>query len=120
MIKRLQVKNYKSLKEIDIELGKRNILVGPNMSGKSNLIDCLKFLTHISILGVTQAFLNRGGFQEVAWKGGGGGAISFQLLIEKERNTEEPKKTYEYEISIIGSPSGLISIEREHLIVKTA
>ena len=39
MIKRLQVKNYKSLKDLDLELNRTNILVGPNMSGKSNLID---------------------------------------------------------------------------------
>ena len=69
MIKRLQVKNYKSLKNLDLELGKRNLLVGPNMSGKSNLIDSLKFLTQTCISGVNAAFLERGGFSEVAWKG---------------------------------------------------
>jgi predicted ATPase len=117
MIKRLQIKNYKSLKNLDLELGKRNLLVGPNMSGKSNLIDCLKFLSHICILGVTQAFLNRGGFREVAWKGKDKGSISFGLTIEQERGIEE-QKIYQYEISIAGSPTGLISIEREHLAVK--
>jgi predicted ATPase len=117
MIKRLQVKNYKSLKDVDIELGEKNVLVGPNMSGKSNFLDCLKFLTNICIQGVTQAFLSRGGFSEVAWKGFGGDRISFQILIELERTPKESKKTFEYEISIMGAPSGLISIEREHLII---
>jgi predicted ATPase len=119
MIKRLQIKNYKSLKNLDLELGKRNLLVGPNMSGKSNLIDCLKFLSHICILGVTQAFLNRGGFREVAWKGKDKGSISFGLTIEQERGIEE-QKIYQYEISIAGSPTGLISVEREYLTVKVA
>jgi predicted ATPase len=119
MIKRLRVKNYKSLKNLDIEIGKRNLLVGPNMSGKSNLIDCLKFLSHICILGVTQAFLNRGGFQEVAWKGEEKGPIYFSLTIEQQKDFEE-QKIFEYEISIAGSPTGLISIEREYLEVKKA
>ncbi len=39
MIKKLNVKNYKTLKELDLDLGNTNILVGPNMSGKTNLID---------------------------------------------------------------------------------
>lgn len=121
MIKKLQVKNYKSLKNLDLELGRRNVLVGPNMSGKSNLIDCFKFLTQMCISGVSRVFLDRGGFSEVVWKGESDGPISFRLVIEQEANEEESGKSYEYEISIAGSPTtGLISIERENLIVKTA
>lgn len=118
MIKKLQIRNYKSLKSLDLELGKRNVLVGPNMAGKSNLIDCLKFLSHMTIFGVTQAFLNRGGFQEVAWKGADNGPISFLLFIAEGVNEKDMGKEFEYEISIIGSPEGLVSIEREHLKIR--
>lgn len=111
MIKKLQVKNYKSLKDVDLEPGLRNVLVGPNMSGKSNLIDCFKFLTHICTRGLNDAFMTRGGFPEVVWKGEDDGPISFRLVIDYG-------KSYEYEISIIGAPSGLITIEREYLTVK--
>lgn len=114
MIKKIHIKNYKSLKDIDLELGRRNMLVGPNMSGKSNLLDCFKFLTQMCISGVNKAFLNRGGFSEVVWKGENGGPISFQLVIEHGTN----EKSYEYEISITGATQDLISIEREHLTVK--
>lgn len=118
MIKRLQVKNYKSLKEIDLELGLRNVLVGPNMAGKSNLIDCFKFLTHMCISGVNTAFMNRGGFSEVMWKGEDDGPISFRLVIEHETTERESERSYEYEIAITGTTTGLISIEKEHLTVK--
>ena len=117
MIKKLSVRNYKSLKNLDLELNRTNVLVGPNMSGKSNLIDCFKFLTQISIFGVSKAFLDRGGFPEVAWKGEDSGPISFQLAIEQEANEKEPERHYEYEISITGSHTGLISITREYLAV---
>ena len=43
MIKRVRVRNFLSLKDVDLELGVRNLLVGPNMSGKSNLISCGRF-----------------------------------------------------------------------------
>lgn len=45
MIKRLHVKNYKSFKEMEVELGKFNVIIGPNASGKSNFIELLKFIS---------------------------------------------------------------------------
>ncbi len=120
MIKKLSVINYKSLKNLDLELSRTNVLVGPNMSGKSNLIDCFKFLTQMSIFGVNKAFLDRGGFSEVAWKGEDSGPISFKLAIGQEANEKEPERHYEYEISITGSHTGLISITREYLTVASS
>ncbi|MEW6675852.1 MAG: AAA family ATPase [Nitrospirota bacterium] len=115
MIKELHIKNYKSLKDLKLELSRRNVLVGPNMSGKSNIIDYFKFLTQMCIFGVNTAFMNRGGFLEVLWKGEDEGPISFRLVIEIDG------KEYEYEISITVSPvnSSLLSIIKESLIVKT-
>ncbi len=117
MITKLRVENFLSLKDVEVELGpKNNIFVGPNMAGKSNLIDCFKFLTHMVSGGLTKAILDRGGFSEIVWKGGDENRFSFQLAAQVE---EEPKKTYEYAITIFGSPTGLLSVEREHLVVKT-
>lgn len=42
MFKRLVVQNFLSLKSIDMELGKVNVLVGPNASGKSNIARALQ------------------------------------------------------------------------------
>ncbi|ODS36436.1 hypothetical protein BEH94_01335 [Candidatus Altiarchaeales archaeon WOR_SM1_SCG] len=47
MLKRLKVKNFKSLENFEVEFGKFNVLVGRNNSGKSNVIDCLKFLSEL-------------------------------------------------------------------------
>src|SRR3989338_6153222 len=118
MIKRLKVRNFLSLKDADLELGTRNVLVGPNMSGKSNLIDCFRFLTSMVISGLNKAFLDRGGFQEVVWKGGDESRISFGLTVEDSFVEKQPKKVYDYEISIVGSPTGLIAVEKEKLTVR--
>jgi len=118
MIKRLRVRNFLSLKDVDLELGAKNLLVGPNMSGKSNLIDCFRFLTTMVISGLNKAFLDRGGFQEVLWKGGDESRISFALTVEDSFAEKHLKKIYDYEISIVGSPTGLIAVERERLTVK--
>jgi predicted ATPase len=116
MITRLRVKNYLSLQDVDLELRPRtNVFVGPNMSGKSNLIDCFRFLSHMVSAGLNKAFLDRGGFAEVVWQGGDENRISFQVMAHVE---EEPKKSYDYTITIVGSTTGLIAVEREHLAVK--
>ncbi len=119
MIKRLRVRNYLSLKDVDLELGGRNILVGPNMSGKSNLIDCLRFLTTMVSSGLNNAFQARGGFQEVVWKGGNERRIFFGLTVDEPFVEEESKRLCEYEISIVGGPTGSFTVEREILTVQT-
>ncbi|MBI3080364.1 MAG: AAA family ATPase [candidate division NC10 bacterium] len=119
MIKRLRVRNYLSLRDIDLELSRRNVLIGPNMAGKSNLVDCLRFLTTMVTSGVNKAFLDRGGFHEVVWKGGSESRITFELTVEVPVREKEFKKIYDYEISIVGGATGLIAVERELLTVRT-
>ncbi len=44
MLKRLQIKNFKALKEADISLGRLNLLAGINGMGKSSLVQMLLLL----------------------------------------------------------------------------
>lgn len=46
-IKRIRVKNFKSFKDLDLELGKFNVIIGANASGKSNFLAIFKFLRDI-------------------------------------------------------------------------
>lgn len=48
MIKHLQIKGYKSIQDMEIELHPINVLIGANGAGKSNLISFLKLLKAIS------------------------------------------------------------------------
>jgi len=46
-IKKIRVKNFKSFKDLEVELGNLNILIGANASGKSNFVDIFRFLREI-------------------------------------------------------------------------
>jgi predicted ATPase len=118
MIKELRVRNFLSLREVNLDLGINNLVVGANMSGKSNLIDCFRFMTTMVTQGLNKAFLDRGGFQEVIWKGGDESRIAFGLTIESPAEHPVPKKEYEYDISIVGGQTGKFIVENEKLTVK--
>lgn len=45
-LKRLQVKNYKSIKEVELFFNSFNVIVGPNNHGKTNSLDSIDFLYH--------------------------------------------------------------------------
>ena len=44
---RIQLKGYKSIREIELELRHLNILMGPNGAGKSNFIDFFRFMNKL-------------------------------------------------------------------------
>jgi len=59
-IKRIKVSNFKSFKELDLELGNFNVVIGANASGKSNFVQIFKFIRDISNLGLDNAISLQG------------------------------------------------------------
>lgn len=47
MIKRITIEGFKSLKQVDLQLGHLNLFLGTNASGKSNFLDALRLLQGI-------------------------------------------------------------------------
>ncbi len=62
LVTRLVLKNWKNFSDVDVRLGARVFLVGPNASGKSNLLDVFRFLRDIvGEGGLQKALSERGG-----------------------------------------------------------
>ena len=81
MIDRIIIKNFKSLRRVDLAFGRLNLFVGANGSGKSNLLDALRVLQGIGN-GFTISEILDGkpkSATSTAWEGirGGSGHISF-------------------------------------------
>jgi len=67
-ITRLKLVNWRNFRDVDIRLGKRVFIVGPNASGKSNLLDALRFLRDVANPvggGLSIAVERRGGLAKV-------------------------------------------------------
>ena len=64
-LRRVALRNYKSIRECDVALGRLMLLVGPNGSGKSNFLDALRFVAESLRTTMDQALRERGGIQEV-------------------------------------------------------
>ncbi|WP_020603783.1 AAA family ATPase [Spirosoma spitsbergense] len=45
MLKRVSIQNFKSLKDVTLDLQKVNLLIGPNNSGKTNFLKALEFVS---------------------------------------------------------------------------
>ncbi len=47
MLKRVSIQNFKSLKDVTLDLQKVNLLIGPNNSGKTNFLKALEFVGNL-------------------------------------------------------------------------
>jgi predicted ATPase len=120
MISKIRIQNFKSLRNMEVELGLTNVLVGPNMSGKSNFIDAFRFLVDLlipgaGIQGLGNAMTKRNGFQEVAWKGEASNMIAFTLdgtIMKKGGGLLK----WRYDLEILGERRyGNVNVQREEL-----
>ena len=64
-IARVWAKNFRSIEHAELEIGPLTVLVGPNASGKSNLLDILGFLRDLARDGLETAINRRGGIDSV-------------------------------------------------------
>lgn len=85
IIKRLRVKNFKSLRDVDVTLGSLNVLVGRNGAGKSNLIDALRFVRDALIYNLDEAVSARNGIDSIRHHGASSaGEIEIEIQIDLE------------------------------------
>jgi energy-coupling factor transporter ATP-binding protein EcfA2 len=92
----LRLQNWKNFAHIDVALQNRVFLVGPNASGKSNLLDTFRFLRDIASSG--------GGFQEAVRRRGGMSAIRCLAArrypdVEVAVEVNLPDASWEYELA---------------------
>lgn len=116
MISLIECKNYRCLKYIKQELNNFQILIGPNASGKTTLLDVVGFIADIIKEGIDAAISKRSSnYIDLTFAGQGG---NIELAIEvalpndiREKLGDTDFVTIRYEIKI-----GLDDVTYEHII----
>lgn len=82
-ILKFSIENYKSLRSISVEPQDLTVLVGANASGKSNLADCIDFVSEVYRHDLEVAIARKGGYENIAHRKQrrSKGAISVEMTI---------------------------------------
>ncbi len=83
-VKKIGISNFKSFKDVELELGNFNVLIGPNASGKSNFIDIFRFLRDIASHGLHNAVSMQGGAKYLKNLRIGSSHMSLRIVYDPE------------------------------------
>ena len=108
MVRRIQALNYRCLRHVDVRLdGNFHILVGPNASGKSTLMDVIAFFADLTAGSVEGAVRQRvPDFRDLVW-GRQASRLRFEMALEFEASSEDSEQgMLRYELAVRGDEDG--------------
>jgi predicted ATPase len=114
-VRRVRIRNYKSIGQCDVELYPLTLLIGRNGSGKSNFLDALRFVTDGLQTSLDHAIKSRGGIDAVRRHSTGhprNFAIDLDITLD-----DSHLATYGFEIS--ARPRGKFAVKHERLRIWT-
>ena len=77
VIERIDIENFKSLRKVDLSLGRMNLFIGSNASGKSNFLEVLRVLEGSAMaLRLTRFSMKPKGATSEVWEGIRGGSAN--------------------------------------------
>lgn len=128
VLRRIEIKGFKSLVDVQLELPRLAVFAGPNAAGKSNLLDAFQMLARAG----TQRTLADAlappirGFPAEAFTFPPGGlrellsqpsaAFSFEADVELGQSNGKPRERARYRVGVeIDPDAGVLSLGHEHL-----
>lgn len=94
---RLEAKRYRSLREVSVDVGGLNVFIGANASGKSAILDALRFLQEgVRARDFDAPLFSRGGILNLAWKGDVAHQIDLAVCLEDNEG-----KAYEWSVRLV-------------------
>ena len=112
-IRRVKIKNFKSIAKCDVSPGRLTILVGRNGSGKSNFLDALRFIVDGLQTSLDHAIKARGGIDDVRRRSTG---HPRNFGVEVELNLPAASVTYGFEIT--SRPKGGYVVKNEKIDIR--
>jgi len=119
MLRRIEAWHYKCLKRMDVQLDPVNILIGPNASGKSTLLDLLSFLREALEGDVEEAVRRRTtSLRELVWNQTDerqGFEIAVEADIPQNLRSTNGYDRLRYEVGVGLDEAGSIIVSGENL-----
>jgi len=124
-ITNLTVSNFKSFKHLDLNLGRFNVVIGANASGKSNFVEIFKFLRTIEQENLEDAISLHGGHESILNKKLGSSEL-LRMRATSDRqmpwgggwaNLQVHETTYDFSLQLRGSQNEA-SITGDHFTQK--
>lgn len=116
-ITRLILRNWRNFKDVDVPLGPRVFIVGPNASGKTNLLDAIRFLRDIAAPGgsLVRAVHDRRGLSHLRSLHAGSNS---RVLVEVRVLLDGDSTPWSYSLELSGSETKnrLLQIQREFVL----
>jgi predicted ATPase len=115
-LQKLQIRGFRSLKDLTWEPGKLNVVIGPNGSGKSNLLRAIALLQQSATGELPNAVLRQGGIAPLLWDGAVT-EMSWKIKtdpVTPGRDSARNALTYELVLRRLGETSAY-RVEQERL-----
>lgn len=106
-ILQLHIKGYRSLRDVEWKPGDLNVVIGPNGTGKSNLLRFLELITAASQGRLGKYVQSAGGMEPLVWDGTADG-VDFCIKtspLEERRDEKKDSLTYHVKMTKIGRTS---------------
>ena len=78
-VTRIRARNFRSLADVDVRLGPLSVMIGPNGSGKTNLLNVLRFLATTVRFDLAVAVQQWRGFDHVQRQGEKPGRVEIEV-----------------------------------------
>lgn len=89
MLERIRIRNFKALRDVTLDLTPIHVLIGPNDSGKSSILEAIAALSRLMDLEAGQAFEGLWTGRELVWRGALESTVQFDLLLSDSQGSME-------------------------------
>ena len=112
-IVKVWAKNFRSIESTELELEPLTVLVGPNASGKSNLLDLLGFLGDTARDGLEAAIKVRGGIDSIKRRSPNEAVSDLEVILRLEVPWASHPRAVDYGFTLASQGDGGYKVKRE-------